>query len=80
MQKATVTMEGLFKPCNCPRISSARQEVYLKRVGKSVLLIPDDADAWDLLEESLERFSEDFMEKRGNHPTGREDCRREVLA
>jgi hypothetical protein len=30
-------------------------EVYLKRVGRSVLLIPKDADQWEVMAESLEQ-------------------------
>ena len=39
-------------------------EVYLKRVGRSVLLIPKDADPWELMAESLEQFTGDFMQDR----------------
>ena len=39
-------------------------EVYLKRVGRSVLLIPKDADPWDAMAESLEQFTGDFMQDR----------------
>ena len=39
-------------------------EVYLKRVGRSVLLIPKDADPWELMAASLEQFTGDFMQDR----------------
>ncbi len=39
-------------------------EVYIKRVGNAVVLLPS-RDSWRGLFESLERFSEDFMEDRG---------------
>ena len=38
-------------------------EVYIKRVGNAVVLLPHQ-DSWQGLYESLERFSEDFMEDR----------------
>ncbi|MGF1470773.1 MAG: antitoxin [Rubrobacteraceae bacterium] len=38
-------------------------EVYVKRIGNAVVLIPHD-DSWSGLFESLELFSEDFMEDR----------------
>jgi antitoxin VapB len=38
-------------------------EVYIKRVGPGVLLIPK-GDPWASLSESLDKFSEDFLEER----------------
>ena len=39
-------------------------EVYVKRVGRSVLLIPKDANQWEFLAESLEQVTGDFMQDR----------------
>ncbi len=47
--------EGFSLPC---------EEVYVKRLGKSVLLIPKDADLWNLMAENLDQFTKDFMEVR----------------
>jgi antitoxin VapB len=41
-------------------------EVYVKKIGNAVLLLPYD-DAWQPLFESLDKFSEDFMQER-NQP------------
>ena len=38
-------------------------EVYIKRIGRNVILIPKD-DTWDSLISSLDDFSDDFMVKR----------------
>jgi antitoxin VapB len=38
-------------------------EVYIKRVGRNVVLIPKD-DPWESLVSSLDEFSDDFMVKR----------------
>ena len=38
-------------------------EVYVKRVGKAVVLLPMD-DAWDSLAQSLDLFSDDYMSER----------------
>jgi antitoxin VapB len=48
-------------------------EVYVKKIGNAVLLLPYD-DPWQPLFESLDKFSEDFMQER-NQPTNqtRED-------
>ena len=37
-------------------------EVFIKRVGRSILLIPKQADPWRPLVDSLNQFSEDFMQ------------------
>ena len=39
-------------------------EVFVKRVGRSILLIPKQADPWQSLVDSLDQFSEDFMQDR----------------
>jgi len=41
-------------------------EVYLKKIGKLVVLIPKN-DPWDSLIHSLDDFSDDFMRER-NQP------------
>lgn len=39
-------------------------EVYIKRIGSGVLLLPKDA-AWGLFRESLGKADDDFMTDRG---------------
>jgi antitoxin VapB len=38
-------------------------EVYIKRIGRNVMLIPKD-DPWESLLSSLDEFSDDFMVDR----------------
>ena len=38
-------------------------EVFIKRVGNAVLLLPEQ-DSWQMLFDSLGLFSDDFMESR----------------
>ncbi|MFC1882438.1 antitoxin [Thermodesulfobacteriota bacterium] len=38
-------------------------EVYIKRIGRNVILIPKD-DPWESLMSSLDKFSDDFMADR----------------
>ncbi len=38
-------------------------KVYIKKLGNAVVLIPEH-DSWQTLRESLDLFSEDFMERR----------------
>lgn len=39
------------------------EEVFIKKVGDAVVLLPRD-DSWRTLYESLDLFSEDFMDDR----------------
>lgn len=41
----------------------AGDEVFIKRVGSAVVLLPK-AKSWDTLLESLEKFPSDFMSER----------------
>jgi antitoxin VapB len=49
------------------------EKVFIKRVGKAVVLIPYQ-DSWQTLFESLDQFSDDFMnEREQTAPQERED-------
>lgn len=39
-------------------------EVFIKRIGRSIRLIPRDVDPWQLFAESLEQFTDDYMQDR----------------
>jgi antitoxin VapB len=39
------------------------EQVFIKRVGNAVVLIPYQ-DSWETLFESLDQFSDDFMQER----------------
>ncbi len=41
-----------------------QREVFIKKYKKGVLLIPKTKDVWDIMIESLNHFSEDFMQER----------------
>jgi antitoxin VapB len=43
-------------------------KVYIKRLGNAVILIPEH-DSWQSVAESLNLFSEDFMEQRDQPDT-----------
>lgn len=53
------------------------EEVFVKRVGEAVVLLPRE-DSWRTLYESLGSFSEDFMEERAQ-PTS-EDAREPLFS
>ncbi len=38
--------------------------VYIKKTGGGVMLMPMDIDPWDVFEEGLNSFSEDFLLER----------------
>lgn len=39
------------------------REVYVRRIGRNVLLVPKD-DPWGSLVASLDQFSDDFLDQR----------------
>ena len=39
-------------------------EVLVKQIGQSVVLVPMQANPWQPLLDSLDQFSDDFMEER----------------
>jgi antitoxin VapB len=45
-------------------------EVYVKRVGSAVVLLPEK-NSWEPLLSSLEEFTDDFMQER-NQPRGQD--------
>ncbi|RPJ53329.1 MAG: antitoxin [Acidobacteria bacterium] len=61
-----MTTAKIFKSGNSQAVRLPKEfqfegsEVYIKRVGRSVVLIPKDAP-WDLFETSLAEFTSDFM-------------------
>ncbi len=69
MQTAMVITHGSSQSVKLPEgIHIEGNEVFVKHLGKSVLLIPKNADPWDLMEESLGQFTDDFMIERSQPP------------
>lgn len=69
MQTATIISQNGRQSVQLPEgILIPGGEVYVKCVGRSVLLIPKEIDAWDLMAESLEHFTGDFMKQRCQPP------------
>ncbi len=65
METASVTTNGHDQTVQLPEgFQLDVDEVYVKRIGRSVLLIPKDADPWSIMAESLGQFTGDFMEER----------------
>lgn len=65
MKVATVTTEREGQTVHLPAgIRLADGEFFVTQVGRSLLLVPKGTSSWQSLVESLERFSEDYMEDR----------------
>jgi antitoxin VapB len=52
-------------PDDCHLESS---EVFVKRLGRSLVIIPKDVDPWHMFVQGLEDFTNDFMQER-SQPT-----------
>ncbi|MGA1875647.1 MAG: type II toxin-antitoxin system antitoxin VapB [bacterium] len=68
MNTAKVFKNGKSQAVRLPKeFKFQGDEVYIKRIGRNVLLIPKD-DPWESLINSLDQFSDDFMAKREQLP------------
>ena len=68
MNTAKIFKNGRSQAVRLPKEFSFRgKEVYIKRIGANVMLIPKD-DPWASLLDSLSRFSDDFMADRVKPP------------
>lgn len=64
MDTARVEKKGVGQVVNLPREFQIKgTEVYIKRIGRMVVLIPKE-DPWELLIASLSQFTDDFMAER----------------
>ena len=67
MRTAKLFKNGPSQAVRLPKESRFEgTQVFIKKVGNMVVLIPEQ-DSWQTLFESLEQFSDDFMESR-NQP------------
>lgn len=65
MERAKLFQSGRSQAVRLPKeFRFNGTEVYVKRVGNAVVLLPMD-DAWDSLAQSLDLFSDDYMNERG---------------
>ena len=64
MERAKIFQSGRSQAVRLPKeFRFNGSEVFVKRVGNAVVLLPTD-EAWDSLAQSLDLFSEDFMVER----------------
>ena len=65
MDTAKLFMSGNSQSVRLPKkFRFEGKEVYIKKMGNLVILLPYH-EPWSVLEESLDMFSSDFMEDRG---------------
>lgn len=68
MKRAKLFKNGESQAVRLPKEFRFRgTEVYVKRQGNAVVLVPE-TDSWETLIESTSRFSEDFMGEREQPP------------
>jgi antitoxin VapB len=68
MQTAKLFQNGQSQAVRLPKeFRFQGDKVFIKRMGNAVVLLPYH-DAWQSLIESLDQFSDDFMEQR-DQPT-----------
>lgn len=64
MERAKLFQSGRSQAVRLPKqFRFGGSEVFVKRVGKAVVLLPAD-DAWDSLAQALDLFSDDYMAER----------------
>jgi len=69
MTKAKIFKSGNSQAVRLPKeFQLPGTEVYIKKVGKTLVLVPKNA-TWDLLEHSLGEFTADFMAGGRNQPS-----------
>ncbi len=62
MKKAKIFKSGNSQAVRLPKeFQFSGNEVYIKRTGRGLILIPKD-EPWEMFEESLGEFTKDFME------------------
>jgi antitoxin VapB len=68
MEKVQIFKQGEDQVVVLPREFQVEgDEVYVKKIGSAIVLI-SQAHPWQLLFDSLDQFSEDFMETREQPP------------
>ena len=66
MITAEVFRQGTAQCVRLPgEVEMEGDEVLVKRVGRSLMLIPKGTNPWQMLAESLDQFTDDFLRDRG---------------
>ena len=69
MKSAKVFKSGNSQAVRLPKeFQFSGDEVYIKKAGRGVILIPKD-EPWETFEQSLGEFTRDYMEGTRSQPT-----------
>ncbi len=64
MQTAKIFVNGRSQAVRLPKeFRFAENDVFIKKIGRMVVLLPKN-DPWSSLVNSLDQFTDDFMENR----------------
>ena len=64
MQTAKIFINGRSQAVRLPKdFRFSGKDVFIKKIGKIVVLLPKD-DPWSSLVNSLDQFTDDFMDSR----------------
>jgi antitoxin VapB len=64
MQTAKIFINGRSQAVRLPKdFRFTENDVFIKKIGKMVVLLPKD-DPWSSLVNSLDQFTDDFMDSR----------------
>ncbi len=68
MQTAKIFKNGQSQAVRLPKeFRFEGKEVYIRRLGNSIILLPKE-EPWAVLEESLDEFSDDFLDEGRAQP------------
>ena len=68
MQSAKIFLNGRSQAVRLPKeFRFSGNDVFIRQIGKIVILIPKD-DPWASLANSLDQFTDDYMENRNQPP------------
>ncbi len=68
MQTAKIFLNGRSQAVRLPKeFRFSENDVFIKKIGKMVVLLPKD-DPWSSLVNSLDQFTDDFMDNRDQPP------------
>lgn len=74
MKKAKLFQNGQSLAVRLPKEFRVRgKELYIKKQGRNIVLIPMNDDPWQEWEQSLQMFSSDFLEERNQPKTQKRD-------
>ncbi len=73
MKTAKIFQNGQSQAVRLPKeFRLEGNEVFIKRHGNGLILLPIESDCWEIFFKNLDNFSDDFMSERGQ-PTDQQE-------